>query len=82
MLETAEERIRAAGDRDSKIIQAFYHEFGNITRQDACKVIGYSSATVYREAERIGLVLKKGCRAELKEGSIAFKRTQMEAITS
>lgn len=82
MLDTPEERIKSAGDRLSKVIQAFYWEFGNITRQDACGVIGVGSAQLYRDAQKAGLILTKGCRPQPMEGSIAYKKIHGEAIAS
>jgi hypothetical protein len=73
MLDTPEERIKAAGDRKSRVIQAFIHEFGNITRQEACDAVGIRSAQLYRDAHKYGIVLRKGCRPVLTNGEAIAK---------
>lgn len=64
---TVEQRIINAGGRTAQAYQALYAEYGNITAREAAKVIGVSYRTLYRDAEKAGLIMRKGMRPILKK---------------
>jgi DNA-binding NtrC family response regulator len=64
MLATARDRILAAGDRRSQVIQGVIKET-SLNRLEVAAIIGISSATLYREIAKAGIVLKRGCRPVL-----------------
>ena len=64
---TVEKRIRNAGCRKAQVLQALYHEYGNITARAAADVIGVSYQTMYRDAAKAGLIMRKGMKPILRE---------------
>lgn len=66
ILDTPEARILAAGDRLSQVKQGLLNEYGKITRKRVKDLLGISYATLYRDAEKAGLILVTGEAPRLK----------------